>query len=56
MAWIRAEHAELYRDDDRAVMDSGEARLGFEEPLVAADGQSRWLRRSKVPRPTWRGW
>jgi two-component system, sensor histidine kinase and response regulator len=47
MAW--AEHAELYRNDDRAVMASGEARLGFEEPLVSADGRMRWLRTSKVP-------
>ena len=44
-----AAHADLYRNDDRAVMASGVARLGFEEPLAAGDGHARWLRTSKVP-------
>ena len=41
--------AELYRADDKAVMDSGEAKLGYEEPQTTPDGRTFWLRTSKVP-------
>ena len=47
MAW--KDQADLYRVDDLAVMESGEARLGFEEPQTTPDGQTIWLRTSKVP-------
>ncbi len=47
MGW--APEAELYRADDRRVMETGEARLGFEEPQTAPDGSLVWLRTSKVP-------
>ncbi len=47
MAW--REHAEAYRADDEAVMSSGVARLGFEEPLTRSDGSLLWLRTSKAP-------
>ena len=47
MAW--AAQAELYRADDRAVMQAGRGKLAFEEPQSGADGQTRWLRTSKVP-------
>ncbi len=46
MPW-RAE-AELYRADDREVMESGRPRLGYEEPQTV-DGVEKWLRTSKVP-------
>ncbi len=47
MAW--AEQAELYRDDDRAVMASGLAKLFYEEPQTTSSGEIIWLRTSKVP-------
>jgi PAS domain S-box-containing protein len=47
MGW--REQAELYRADDRQVMETGEPRLGFEEPQTTPDGGRIWLRTSKVP-------
>lgn len=41
--------AELYRADDRRVMDSGIPKLSYEEPQTTPDGHSIWLRTSKVP-------
>jgi diguanylate cyclase (GGDEF)-like protein/PAS domain S-box-containing protein len=47
MGW-RAQ-AEMYRADDRRIMDSNTPRLAFEEPQTTPDGQEIWLRTSKVP-------
>jgi PAS domain S-box-containing protein len=47
MAW--AEQADLYRSDDLQVIDSGIAKLDFEEPQCTPDGRRIWLRTSKVP-------
>ncbi len=47
MGW--AEQAELYRADDREVMESGEPKLGYEEPQTTPDGEQIWLRTSKIP-------
>ena len=47
MGW--REQAEEYRADDRRVMDSDTPYLGFEEPQTTPDGQTIWLRSSKVP-------
>jgi PAS domain S-box-containing protein len=47
MDW--AEQAELYRADDRHVMDAGIPKLGYEEPQTTPDGRHIWLRTSKVP-------
>ncbi len=47
MAW--AAQAGAYRADDRAVMDSGGAKLGYEEQQTHADGSTIWVRTSKVP-------
>ncbi|MDD2720810.1 MAG: bacteriohemerythrin [Gallionella sp.] len=47
MGW--AEQAELYQADDRQVMESGVAKLNYEEPQTTPDGQAIWLRTSKVP-------
>jgi two-component system, sensor histidine kinase and response regulator len=41
--------ADLYRADDRQVMETGAARLGYEEPQTTPDGHQIWLRTSKVP-------
>ncbi len=41
--------AEVYQADDRAVMDTGVPKIGFEEPQTTPDGDTIWLRTSKVP-------
>ncbi len=46
---VWADQAELYRNDDRAVMASGQPRLSFEEPQTTPDGRIIWVRTSKVP-------
>jgi PAS domain S-box-containing protein len=47
MGW--AEQAELYRRDDRLVMETGSPKLGYEEPQTMPDGGRIWLRTNKVP-------
>ena len=47
MGW--AEQAELYRSDDRLVMETGRPKLGYEEPQTTPDGGRIWLRTNKVP-------
>ena len=41
--------AELYRADDRKVMNSNSPKLDYEEPQSTPDGNSLWLRINKVP-------
>ena len=41
--------AAAYVADDRKVIESGQARIGYEEAMVGADGTHRWLRTSKTP-------
>ncbi|MDO9012693.1 MAG: PAS domain S-box protein [Gallionella sp.] len=41
--------AELYRMDDKQVMDSGEPKLLYDEPSTTPEGKTVWLRTSKVP-------
>jgi PAS domain S-box-containing protein len=43
------ESAELYRADDRFVMESGVPKLNYEEPQAGPAGSMLWLRTSKVP-------
>ena len=47
MGW--AEQAELYRADDKLVMQSGLPKLGYEEPQTTPDGEKIWLETSKIP-------
>ncbi len=47
MSWKN--EAERYRFDDTEVMESGEARLNYEEPQSRGDGTELWLSTSKVP-------
>ncbi len=47
MGW--AAQAEIYRSDDRLVMETGRRKIGYEEPMTAPDGRRVWLRTSKVP-------
>ena len=44
-----AQTAEVYRADDRQVMESGRPKLNYEEPQVKPDGSPAWLSTSKVP-------
>ncbi len=44
-----AAQADLYRADDRRVMDSGQPHLDYEEPQTTPDNRTIWLRTSKVP-------
>ena len=47
MSW--RDMAEMYRRDDREVLETGAAKLGFEEPLLRGDGARTSLRTSKIP-------
>ncbi len=46
MTW--RDQAQLYRDSDNSVMTSG-PKLAYEEPQTTPDGNTIWLRTSKVP-------
>jgi len=41
--------AELYRGDDRQVIETGMAKLQYEEPQTTPAGERIWLRTSKIP-------
>jgi PAS domain S-box-containing protein len=43
------ETAELYRADDKLVMEHATPRLNFEETLSRPDGSLMWIRTSKLP-------
>ena len=43
------EQAPLYRADDKAVIESGQPKIDYEEPQTWYDGTSLWLRTSKMP-------
>jgi PAS domain S-box-containing protein len=43
------EQAQLYRSDDRLVIETGKPKLGYEEPQTTPSGDRIWLRTSKVP-------
>jgi PAS domain S-box-containing protein len=47
MGW--KDQAEIYRADDRLVMDSNTSKLSYDEPQTTPDGGEIWLRSSKVP-------
>ncbi len=46
MTWQK--QAKQYRADDRYIMETGNAKLGYEEPRSLPDGV-HWMRTSKVP-------
>ena len=47
MPW--KDQVELYRADDAKVMNSGKPKLNYEEPQTTAEGDTIWLRTSKIP-------
>ena len=52
MAW--ADHADMYRDDDRSVIESGIPKLFYEEPVITPGGKTSWIRTAKVPLRDWK--
>jgi PAS domain S-box-containing protein len=50
MSW--KEQAEIYRADDKMVMDSGQPRMHIIEPQTTPTGATIWLSTSKVPLKT----
>jgi len=46
---LSPEQALMFQADDRQVIESGEAKINFEEPLNTPNGRHIWLRTSKVP-------
>ena len=53
MVW--KEQAELYRNDDQSVINSGKARINFEEPQTTPEGNQIWLKTSKLPLTDFKG-
>jgi PAS domain S-box-containing protein len=47
MAW--AKQADMYREDDRSVIESNTPKLFYDEPITTQDGRMSWVRTSKVP-------
>jgi PAS domain S-box-containing protein len=47
MAWKPT--ADLYRADDREVMETGIAKIKYQEPQLRSDGSLGWLQTSKLP-------
>ncbi len=47
--YFEKENADLFRADDREVMDTGVSKVGYEEPQANPGGETRWLRTNKVP-------
>ena len=47
LSW--ASMAELYRADDRLVMERGAAKLNFQEVQTRPDGSTLWLQTNKLP-------
>lgn len=43
------EEAALYQADDKRVMESGQGKVGYEEPQTTPKGDKIWLRTSKLP-------
>jgi PAS domain S-box-containing protein len=48
LPWLR-EEAEAYRADDQTVMESGQPKRHYVEPLHQADGTPLWIDVTKVP-------
>ena len=47
MSWN--EQAELYRLDDKHVIQTGDSKINYEEPQTDNKGKNSWLRTSKIP-------
>ncbi|MBN1599074.1 MAG: PAS domain S-box protein [Bacteroidales bacterium] len=47
MVW--AKHAKQYQSDDKDIINTGNAKLGIEEPHTTPDGNIMWVRTYKIP-------
>jgi len=47
MPWF--EQADLYRSDDKQVMETRQSKINYEEPQTNSEGKTSWLRTSKIP-------
>ncbi len=47
--FLKLKDAKKFRADDLEVINSGIGRFGFEQPITAHKGNTRWLRTTKVP-------
>ncbi len=47
MGW--KEQADLYRADDKFVIETRQPKLNYEEPQTTPDGKTIWLKTSKIP-------
>lgn len=47
MGW--KEQADLYRADDKFVIESKQPKLNYEEPQTSPEGKKLWLKTSKIP-------
>jgi|GEM_PF-4063981 len=47
MVW--SGNADIYRNDDREVIQKNISKIGYEEPGLSKDGDKIWLRTNKVP-------
>lgn len=54
MPWTK-EEADYYVKIDQEVMSSGEPQINFEEPQTTPEGNTIWLRTSKIPLKTMNG-
>ena len=47
LAW--REQADLYRNDDLRILESGDSKLCYDEKQTTSEGNQIWIRSSKVP-------
>lgn len=47
MVW--SDLADLYRKDDKYVIETGKLKLNFEEKTIDGDGNLKWVRTNKIP-------
>ncbi len=47
LAW--KDHSEQLQADDRSVIESGQSKLAYEETKITPEGDTIWLRTSKLP-------
>ncbi|KAA3608481.1 MAG: PAS domain S-box protein [Calditrichaeota bacterium] len=47
MPWKEIAHK--HREDDKTILEGGEIKINFEEPVFSEDGIQQWIRTSKQP-------
>lgn len=49
MGWVKKEYADLYRRDDKRVVETGQSMIDFEDKIITFSGESKWVKTSKIP-------